>query len=68
MARVIKYKSGKKYITDLKVGRSWRVLERKRGGRKKRKREEERPKDNGAPTKNKKKTRQFRPGKSHLEK
>ena len=42
MARKIEYKYGKRYITDLKMGRSWRVPERKRekrgrgkGGKKK---------------------------------
>ena len=34
MARVVKYKEGKKYIQDLNIGRSWRVLEkRERRGR-----------------------------------
>ena len=34
MARVIEYKVGKKYITDVEIGRSWRVPEKreKEGG------------------------------------
>ena len=47
MARVIESKDGKKYIRDLKMGKSWRVPGR-RAGRERRKKEGKR-KQEGRP-------------------
>ena len=60
MARVIEYKDRKRYITDMKMGRNWMVLERRKGMRKARKRvkrEQERPKDSGDSKEEKKQKR-----------
>ena len=62
MARVIKYKDGKKYIRDMKMGRSWRVQEKREGRDRMKKegkgKEDGRPKSGGPPTEK----RRFRPG------
>ena len=65
MVRVIKYINNKSYIQDTKIGRRWKVPEKrerkadKRGGRRKKMRKEGGQKPSGLSTKRR---RRFRPG------